>query len=88
MTRNESYDDAQKAYEKGKELLKKYPNLKGFQGSSANDVVGFGQAVEEAGLNGKVFVVGTSIHLDGWHFDRIRCSADGKRLDPALAGSP
>lgn len=57
----ESGDDAKVAYEKSKELLKKYPNLKGFQGSSALDVVGIGQAVEEAGIRDKTYVVGTSI---------------------------
>jgi len=59
--KNESYDDAQTAYERAKELLVTYPNLKGMQGSSANDVVGFGQAVEEAGLQDKIAVVGTSL---------------------------
>ena len=57
----ESGDDVKIAYEKTKELLKKYPNLKGFQGSSALDVVGIGQALQEAKLSDKTFVVGTSI---------------------------
>ncbi|MGL5722168.1 MAG: autoinducer 2 ABC transporter substrate-binding protein [Brevinema sp.] len=57
----ESTDDSKVAYEKTKELLKKYPNLKGFQGSSALDVVGIGQAIEELGLSDKTSVVGTSI---------------------------
>jgi simple sugar transport system substrate-binding protein len=84
--KNESYDDAQKAYEKAKEILKKYPNLKGMQGSSANDIVGFGQAVEEAGLNGKIAVVGTSLQsmvgklLDTNAVQMASC------WDPALAG--
>jgi simple sugar transport system substrate-binding protein len=59
--KNESYDDAQTAYERAKEILVAYPNLKGMQGSSANDVVGFGQAVEEAGLQDQIAVVGTSL---------------------------
>jgi len=84
--KNESYDDAQKAYEKGKELLKKYPNLKGFQGSSANDVVGFGQAVEEAGLNGKVFVVGTSIPSMVGTLIESGAVQMASAWDPALAG--
>lgn len=57
----ESGDDVKIAYEKTKELLKKYPNLKGFQGSSALDVVGIGQALQETKLSDKTFVVGTSI---------------------------
>ncbi len=59
--KNESYDDAQAAYERGRELLVAFPDLKGMQGSSANDVVGFGQAVEEAGLQDEIAVVGTSL---------------------------
>ncbi len=57
----ESHDDAKKAYEKMKEIMKKYPDLKGMQGSSAYDIVGAGQAVEEAGMIGKIAVVGTSL---------------------------
>jgi len=84
--KNESYDDSQKAYEKAKEILKKYPDLKGMQGSSANDIVGFGQAVEEAGLNGKIAVVGTSLQsmvgklLDTNAVQMASC------WDPAIAG--
>jgi len=84
--KNESYDDSQKAYEKAKEILKKYPDLKGMQGSSANDIVGFGQAVEEAGLNGKIAVVGTSLQsmvgklLDTDAVQMASC------WDPAVAG--
>ena len=36
--------------------LPAYPNIKGFQGSSSNDAVGIGQAVEEAGLAGEITV--------------------------------
>ncbi|MHB8062496.1 MAG: substrate-binding domain-containing protein [Ruminiclostridium sp.] len=57
----ESSDDQKKAYEKMKELLKAHPQLKGFQGSSAVDAPGAALAVEEAGLTGKVSVVGTSL---------------------------
>lgn len=84
--KNESYDDAQTAYERGKELLVAYPNLKGMQGSSANDVVGFGQAVEEAGLQDQIAVVGTSLPsmsaalLETGAVDLISF------WDPALAG--
>jgi len=41
--------------------LKSHPNLKGILGSAAGDVVGAGQAVEEAGLSDEIAVVGTSI---------------------------
>jgi simple sugar transport system substrate-binding protein len=59
--KNESNEDAATAYRKTQELLVAYPNIKGFQGSSSNDAVGIGQAVEEAGLADKTTVVGTSL---------------------------
>lgn len=58
---NESFDDANQTYEKAKELLRKHPDLKGFQGSAGNDVLGIGRAIEEAGLTGKVCLVGTGL---------------------------
>ncbi len=59
--KQETSDDADKAYEKAKEILTKYPDIKGFQGSASTDVAGIGRAVEEAGLNDKVCVFGTSL---------------------------
>lgn len=59
--KQETADDAQKAYEKAKELLKAHPNIKGFEGSASTDVAGIGQAIEEAGLADKTVVVGTSL---------------------------
>lgn len=59
--KNESFDDANKTYEKAKELLRKHPDLKGFQTSAGNDVIGVGRAIEEAGLAGKVCLVGTGL---------------------------
>jgi simple sugar transport system substrate-binding protein len=61
VDKQETFDDAQQAYEKAKEILRAHPNIKGFQGSASTDVAGIGQAIEEAGLVGKVFVVGTSL---------------------------
>ena len=59
--RVESYDDQTKAYENAKELLKKYPNLKGFQTSAMPESAGVGLAVEEKGLQNKIFVAGTGL---------------------------
>jgi len=59
--RNESHDDADKAYEKAKEILKKHPDIKGFQGSASSDVIGIGRAVEEAGLQATTCVYGTGL---------------------------
>ena len=59
--KTESNNDATKAYEKAKELLRKHPDLKGFQGGSSVDVLGIGRALEESGLQGKVCVFGTGL---------------------------
>jgi simple sugar transport system substrate-binding protein len=59
--KNESLDDANKAYEKAKEILKKHPDIKGFQGSASGDIIGIGRAVEEAGLTDKTCVYGTGL---------------------------
>jgi simple sugar transport system substrate-binding protein len=69
-----------------KELLKTYPDLKGVQGSAAGDVVGAGQAIEEAGLQDSVFVVGTS--LPSLSKDLLKSGAIDVigGWDPALAG--
>jgi len=82
----ESKEDANVAYEQTKELLKKYPNLKGIQGSSANDVVGVGQAIEELGLQDSVCVMGTSLPSMAGKF--LETGAIDKIFfwDPALAG--
>lgn len=59
--KNESFDDPQVAYEKMQELLVQFPNLRGVEGSASTDVAGVGQAVEEAGLQDEIVVVGTSL---------------------------
>lgn len=60
----ETSDDSQIAYERMQELLSAYPDIKGVQGSASTDVVGVGQAVDEAGLSDEVAVVGTSVPND------------------------
>jgi simple sugar transport system substrate-binding protein len=59
--RMEDYDDQNIAYEKTKELLTTYPNLRGIQGSASTTAAGAGLAVEERGLQDKVMIVGTSL---------------------------
>ncbi|GAA3587085.1 substrate-binding domain-containing protein [Nonomuraea rosea] len=82
----ESTDNETTAYQKAKEVLAKYPNIKGFQGSSGNDVPGIARAVEEAGKEKDVCVMGTSIpsaaskYLATGSIDKIFF------WDPALAG--
>ncbi|AWI85935.1 LacI family transcriptional regulator (plasmid) [Alloyangia pacifica] len=58
---NESFDDANGTYEKAKEVLRKHPDIKGFQTSAGNDVLGVGRAIEEAGLTDQVCLVGTGL---------------------------
>jgi simple sugar transport system substrate-binding protein len=60
----ETADDSQNAYERMQELLSAYPDIAGIQGSASTDVVGVGQAVEEAGLQDAISVVGTSVPND------------------------
>ncbi len=57
----ESEENEEVAYNKAKELLAKYPDIKGFQGSAGTDVVGIARAVEEAGKSDSTCVMGTSI---------------------------
>src|SRR3954451_5673074 len=56
----ESLEHADVAYRRATALLAKHPRLKGFEGSSAEDVVGIGRAVREAGRQADTCVVGTS----------------------------
>jgi simple sugar transport system substrate-binding protein len=84
--KNETADNSQNAYEIMQELLITYPELKGVQGSASTDVVGVGQAVNEAGLNDEIAVVGTSvpsIARDGLMNGSIDLISF---WDPALAG--
>lgn len=59
--RVESQDDGEVAYQKAKELMKKYPELKGIMGTSSFDAPGVARAIEELGLKDKVFTAGTGM---------------------------
>ena len=59
--RVESEDNMERAYEKAKELFKKYPELKGILGTSSKDAPGVSRAIEEMRLADKVFVAGTGL---------------------------
>jgi simple sugar transport system substrate-binding protein len=81
----ESKEDESVAYERAKEILAKYPDIKGFQGSAGTDVAGIARAVQEAGRT-DVCVMGTSIpsvaskYLTDGSIDKIFF------WDPAMAG--
>jgi simple sugar transport system substrate-binding protein len=59
--RVESQDDGEVAYQTAKELIKKYPELKGIMGTSSFDAPGVARAIEELGLQGKFFTAGTGM---------------------------
>lgn len=59
----ESNEDENVAYQKTKEILAKYPDIKGFEGSAGTDVEGIARAVEEAGKAKSTCVMGTSTPL-------------------------
>lgn len=84
--KNETFDDAQTAYEKAQEVLRAFPDIKGMQGSASTDVAGIGQAIEEAGLEDEVAVVGTSLpSIAGDLLQTGAIDAIGF-WDPAVAG--
>jgi simple sugar transport system substrate-binding protein len=57
----ESKEDQTVAYNTMKDVLKTNPDIQGVMGAAAGDVVGAGQALQEANLQDKTSVVGTSI---------------------------
>lgn len=59
--RVESENNSEKAYQKAKEVLKSHPEVTGFVGTSSMDTPGIARAINELGLKGKVFVVGTGM---------------------------
>ena len=61
VERYESKEDQTVAYNTMKDVLKTNPDIKGVMGAAAGDVVGAGQALQEANLQDKTAVVGTSI---------------------------
>lgn len=84
--KNESFDNADNAYERMQELLVTFPNLAGVQGSASTDVAGVGRAVEEAGLNDEIAVVGTSLPSVSGDFIETGAVDLISFWDPALAG--
>jgi simple sugar transport system substrate-binding protein len=48
------------AYQETLQILRKYPHIKGFEGSASIDVPGIAKAIEASHLVGKVCIVGTS----------------------------
>lgn len=84
--KNESFNDANTAYDKTKELLKKYPDIKGIEGGSAVDVIGIGRALEEAGLVGKICVYGIGMPNDTSRYLKSGAVTGISLWDPKDAG--
>jgi simple sugar transport system substrate-binding protein len=82
----EGVEDANVAYQKTKDLLAKYPDIKGFEGSAATDVAGIGRAIQEAGLQNKTCVYGTSIPSIAGKYLKDGSVDEIFFWDPALAG--
>lgn len=80
-----SESDAEVAYEKTKELLKKYPNLKGILGTSSFDAPGAARAIDELGLTGKVFAISVALPSETRDFLNEGVLQSVALWDPALA---
>ena len=84
--RNETFDDAQNAYEKAQEVLRAFPNVKGMQGSASTDVAGIGLAIEERGMEDDTCVFGTSLpSIAGQYLETGAVDGIGF-WDPSIAG--
>ena len=59
--RIETQDEQAKSKSIMAEMINTYPDLKGFQGATSQDAPGGAEAVAEAGMIGKITVVGTSM---------------------------
>ena len=82
----ETGEDLEAAYQQAKKLLARYPDLKGFEGSSVVDIAGIGRAVREAGRQSKTCVMGTSLPSVAGEF--LNDGAVDKIFlwDPVIAG--
>ena len=84
--RVESHDNGDTAYNVAKELFKKYPDQKGIMGTSSFDAPGVARAIEELGLQGKVFTAGTGMPGDNAELLKSGAVQYLTLWDPALAG--
>ncbi len=82
----ETEDNLEVAYERAKELLKKYPDIKGFLGTSSYDAPGAGKAIDEMNKVGDVFAVGTSVTSVAEPFLETGSVSAVTCWDPADAG--
>ncbi len=84
--KNETFDDAQQAYERAQEVLRAFPNVRGMQGSASTDVAGIGLAIEERGMEDATCVFGTSLpSIAGQYLETGAVDGIGF-WDPSVAG--
>lgn len=86
IAKYESKEDQEVAYNTMKDVLKTYPDVKGVLGAAAGDVVGAGRAIEEAKLQDKTAVVGTSIPSYAGELLKTGAVDLAMAWDPATAG--
>lgn len=84
--KNETYDDVSEAAAAAREVLRAYPDIRGFQGSASTDVAGIGQVIEERGLEDDTCVMGTSLPSIGGQYIETGAVDAVFFWDPALAG--
>jgi simple sugar transport system substrate-binding protein len=84
--RLETYDDANQDYNKLKEALTAYPNLKGVLGGPMPTSAGAGRLIAERGLKGKLFFAGTGLVSVSGEYLRSGDIGYIQFWDPAAAG--
>lgn len=82
----EDFNTEQTAYQKAKELLRAYPNIKGMFGCSVSSTIMQAQAVEELGLQNKIAVVGLSLPSTGKAYLESGALRQGQCWRPFDAG--
>lgn len=85
-SRIETYDDATQDYQKLKEALVAYPDLKGICGGPMPTSAGAGLAIEERHLNGKVFFSGTGLPSIAGQYLKSGAIQTIHFWDPKIAG--
>ncbi|MCL3862079.1 substrate-binding domain-containing protein [Actinotalea sp. K2] len=81
-----SEESQETAYNRTRELLATYPDIRGFLGSASTDVAGIGRALEEAGRQDDTCVVGTSTPAIAGNLLESGAVDVITAWDPALAG--
>jgi len=74
------------AYNAAKEVIAKYPEVKGFMGCDTNDPPGIAQAIEEAGKSGTIHVTGTCLASQAKQYMENGTIKTFVYWDPADAG--